>query len=206
MAKTNAQIPVTAFLVLSLLAEASAHGYELEHLVWNRGFRFWTDIKRSSIYNALKMLEERGFVKAKTEEGGGPVRRVFGITDLGRKIFENEALRHLAYPSHPHSEIDLGIYSLSLLNSSSILSSLTSCLDHLKGREKFLQERLQWCWDNDLEIPALAFERPLYALQAEIKFLERLKSQMKKGRMPKGDWKKYIYKEPPSEGFENGDE
>ena len=48
--------------VFTLLGEASRHGYEIERLIEERGFREWTAIAFSSIYFLLGRLEKRGLV------------------------------------------------------------------------------------------------------------------------------------------------
>jgi DNA-binding PadR family transcriptional regulator len=102
-------LPDSAFVVLALVAEGDAHGYEIQRLAHNRGFRFWTKLQRSSIYNALVLLEKQRLITAHVRAGEGPDRKVYRITPQGRAQLRAEAVRHLGAPDHPRSEIDLGL-------------------------------------------------------------------------------------------------
>jgi len=192
-------LPSTQFLVLALLAEKEAHGYELEGMVFTRGFRYWTDLKRSSIYSALKRLEADGLVKARLAEGrGGPMRKIFSTTPAGRKRLCADAVRHLATPAHPRSEVDLGIYALPFLPQEEALESLRVCREHLEQRAAFLTERLGWCRGKRLKMVALNFERPLLALRAELRWLRKVEKALSDGDLELScQWDQYEYLEPP---------
>ncbi len=186
-------------LVLALLAEGPAHGYQLERLVWNRGFRYWAAVKRSSIYSALKRLGQLGLLEATLEEGSAAPRKVYAITEGGRKRLADETLSHLATPDHPHSEIDLGIYALPHLSRERALDGLASGRATLMGRLAFLEERLEWCKQQDLPLVALSFERPLLALRAELTWLDRVREAIEEGDLDTAalEWKLYEYRQPP---------
>lgn len=76
--------------LLGLLARRPAHGYELhdafEAMVG--GEQVW-DLKPAQVYTTLSRLEREGLV---TEEGvqqdAGPEKRIYAITDSGRKELE----------------------------------------------------------------------------------------------------------------------
>lgn len=187
----------SGFLVLALLAESRAHGYEIQRLARNRGFQFWTKLQRSSIYNALVSLEAEGLISAHVEAGGGPDRKVYEITEAGRARLHEDGIHHLKAPAHPRSELDLGIYALPFLSRGDAKAALARCIEGLTQRKAFLEERLEWCRARELWIPALAFERPLLALRAEIEWLERVAIEYEARRIKPDEWAKYIYREPP---------
>ena len=54
-----------AFVVLAVLAEAEGHGYEVRRRVHERGFRFWADLGRTSIYNAISRLDREGLIASR---------------------------------------------------------------------------------------------------------------------------------------------
>lgn len=192
-------LPTSAFLVLSLIGEGQTHGYELEKLIKNRGFRYWTDVQKTSIYNALKFLEKKRLITARLEDGGGPTRKVYRITDAGLKQLSRDGLAHLAAPAHPRNEVDLGMYVLPFLKKEDALEAIEEGLRLLNARLEFIRERLKWCEERKLELPILAFERPMVALEVEIQWLKRVKqriSKSSKGGIDDG-WKAYEYREPP---------
>ncbi len=196
-------LPPSLFLVLALLAEGEAHGYRLEHMAWERGFRYWTDIGRSSIYAALRTLQREGLAEASLSQGGGPPRRVLRITEAGRQRLRDEAAAHLERPAHPRSEIDLGLYALPFLEPDAALASLRSGYAALAARRDFLAERLEWCRARHLPLAALNFERPLLALEAELAWLQKLIDGLAAGDLDlrSYDWQRYEYLEPPGPEF-----
>lgn len=192
-----------AFVILALVGEGEAHGYQLQRLVRERGFRYWTDIKRSTIYNLLSSLERAGLIAARVVPGSGPVRRVYSITRSGIARLREEAVRHLSSPGHPRSELDLGVYAVPFLSRAEARAAFRRALTHLRAREAFLEERLEWCRARGLVLPALAFERPLVALQAEVVWLERLADAIEQGVLLRSaDWAEYVYRKPPGSGPE----
>jgi DNA-binding PadR family transcriptional regulator len=191
-------LPDSGFLVLALLAEGETHGYEIQRLVHNRGFRFWTRLQRSSIYNALSLLEKEGLISVHMTAGEGPDRKVYRITKSGEARLRMEGMRHLSDPAHPRSEIDLGIYALPFLPKAQATKAFTECLGHLRARRAFLEERLEWCRARKLRIPALAFERPLLVLDAEIAWVERVARTYSRDGASGEEWAHYVYREPPA--------
>jgi PadR family transcriptional regulator AphA len=196
-------LPDSAFVVLALLAEGDTHGYDLHRTVHDRGFRFWTKLQRSSIYNALAMLEQQRLISAHVQPGDGPDRKVYRITKRGRAALAKEAARHLGNPAHPRSELDLGIYALSFMSNDQARDAFAECLGHMRARREFLAERLEWCRARGLRLPALAFERPLLVLDAEIAWLDRVSREYEPS--PSAEWARYEYREPPAADVERVD-
>jgi len=191
-------LPDSAFVVLAVLAERPMHGYDLQKVVHNRGFLFWTQLRRSSSYKALQLLERNGLVAATIEAGTGPSRNVYSITERGLDQLRTEGRRKLATPGHPRSEIDLAIYALPFLPRKQACAALRQCREHLAARAEFLRERLQWCTARGLRLPALSFERPLAALEAEMTWLDGLVADYAAGvDLSTEEWNHYEYLAPP---------
>lgn len=191
-------LPDSAFVVLALVAEGETHGYNIQRIVHDRGFQFWTSLKRSSAYNALVILEEEGLIRSERLPGEGPDKKVYHITEAGKKKLVEDGSRHLSFPANAKSEIDLGIYVIPLLPKKIARESLAQSVRHLNARKMFLEERLKWCRERKLELPALAFERPLLLLMAEINWLKKVQRELDAGvRLKSEDWQKYEYREPP---------
>jgi len=69
--------------LLLLLHCNESHGYELLEGLKLFGFE-QNPVDLSTVYRMLRSLEERRFVTSRWEtEGGGPARRVYGITEEG---------------------------------------------------------------------------------------------------------------------------
>jgi poly-beta-hydroxybutyrate-responsive repressor len=76
--------------LLLLLAEASAHGYELIDRLRPFGFELGDP---ASIYKSLRQMEAEGLVTSSWElSSRGPARRVYALTSDGRDLLEAWAL------------------------------------------------------------------------------------------------------------------
>ena len=74
-------------IILSLLGDGPCHGYILMQNIGRT--RLWKDNKpdAAGVYRALKDMESRGLIQSQAMIPGkaGPERKVFAITDEGRK-------------------------------------------------------------------------------------------------------------------------
>lgn len=192
-------MPVTAYLVLTLLAEGDAHGYELQRLVHERGLRFWTDIQRSSVYAALKRLEGQGHVRGDLSQGAGPPRKVFAITETGRGAMRDAARVFLAAPRHPRNEVDLGILALPFLDLDEARALVRDGIELLAQREAFVTHQLKWCEERGLELPSMNFDRPMRSIATDRAWLQELQERLAdRSEAPDaGEWSDYEYVEPP---------
>jgi DNA-binding PadR family transcriptional regulator len=68
------------YVVLDLLKDKPAHGYELIRALGERFGGFYTP-SPGAVYPTLQMLEDMGYVIADQQEG----RKVYSITDAGRQ-------------------------------------------------------------------------------------------------------------------------
>ena len=72
--------------ILALLGEGPMHGYEMIQKLEERTGGRWRP-SAGSIYPTLQLLEDEGLVSAEEIDG----RRVFSLTDAGRKALEERA-------------------------------------------------------------------------------------------------------------------
>ena len=69
-------------IVLAILAESPAYGYEITLRLREQGF---ADIVEGTVYALLLRIEQRGFVDVeKVPSEKGPPRKVYSINALGR--------------------------------------------------------------------------------------------------------------------------
>ncbi|MFJ6651690.1 PadR family transcriptional regulator [Microbacterium sp. NPDC091313] len=69
-------------IVLAVLAQRAAYGYEITAKLRERGF---ADIAEGTIYALLVRIEQRGLVDVeKVPSEKGPPRKVFTLNDTGR--------------------------------------------------------------------------------------------------------------------------
>jgi poly-beta-hydroxybutyrate-responsive repressor len=73
--------------VLLLLAEGSRHGYELKEQVRQFLGEDHTDV--ANLYRLLRQLEVERIVRSRwCPPAGGPARRVYDLTSMGRRLLE----------------------------------------------------------------------------------------------------------------------
>lgn len=72
-------------VVLSLLAEAPMHGYQVNATLEERNIRDWAAVSRPQVYYSLEKLTSAGFISVVGEDAvAGPERRVYRTTRQGR--------------------------------------------------------------------------------------------------------------------------
>lgn len=73
----------TRFVILGLLMHSDLSGYDIKKIVETQLQYFWSE-SYGQIYPALAALEAEGMI-AHREEGGGVPRKMYSITELGKK-------------------------------------------------------------------------------------------------------------------------
>lgn len=75
-------------LCLAILSFGDATGYEIRKESTEGRFSYFDDASFGSIYPALARLEAEGLVTVREEpQAGKPARKVYSITEAGRKVF-----------------------------------------------------------------------------------------------------------------------
>jgi len=82
--KQTAVTPV----VLGMLSLGPRSGYDIKAVV-DRSTRFFWAASYGQIYPELRRLEEEGLIEGEDAPSGGRSRRVFRLTDAGRKALED---------------------------------------------------------------------------------------------------------------------
>lgn len=117
---TNAELAI-----LSLIAQQSRHGYEIEQVIEERGMREWTEVGFSSIYYLLKKLERKGFITGRLEAGErGPARKVYYITSTGEEAVYAGGLDALMVPCRGYHQLMLGLAMLPRIEPIEALAAL----------------------------------------------------------------------------------
>jgi DNA-binding PadR family transcriptional regulator len=74
------------FLFLALLGAGPAHGYDLKRAYDGRFGAVWGRLNIGQVYTTMARLERDGYVAHETvAQGDRPDKKVYEITDLGRK-------------------------------------------------------------------------------------------------------------------------
>ena len=68
MPDTEEFLPSTYLAVLTILGGGAEYGYEVNNIIEQFGYREWVDLRFSSVYKALSVLEKRGLVEGKKKD------------------------------------------------------------------------------------------------------------------------------------------
>ncbi len=84
---------VLELCVLSLLKKHDWYGYEISEFLSN-----YISIADGTVYPILRKLKSEGLVTTyMQEESGGPPRKYYSLTKLGREIYEKEKAEYLKF-------------------------------------------------------------------------------------------------------------
>ena len=119
-------------VVLSLLAEQPHHGYDLDRVIEQRGYRQWTSLAFSSVYYLLKRLSERGLLEP--DEGSQGRRTVFRLTEAGRRELRQAAGERVLAPAPPSAGVLPALNAYSRLDDPELVTLLVRRAEALLGR------------------------------------------------------------------------
>lgn len=84
---------VLELCVLSLLSKRDCYGYEISEYLSSQ-----IDIADGSVYPVLRKLKSDGYlITYLQEESGGPPRKYYRLTALGREFYEAERSEYLEF-------------------------------------------------------------------------------------------------------------
>ena len=119
-------------IILGFLMNNSMTGYGLKK-AFSISFSFFSGISYGSIYPALKKMEGEGLITmARQIQDGSPNRKVYTITDKGKKLFRDS----LQEPIHQEPKRDSFLMHLFFFAHLSPAEGLKKARSHLEYVEK----------------------------------------------------------------------
>ena len=119
-------------VLLSLLAEQPRHGYDLDRVIEQRGYRQWTSLAFSSVYYLLKRLSKRGLLEP--DEGSQGRRTVFRVTEAGHRELRQAAGERVLAPAPPSAGVLPALNAYSRLDDPALAALLARRAEALLGR------------------------------------------------------------------------
>jgi len=84
---------VLELCVLALLKKCDRYGYEISEYLSGR-----IDIADGTVYPILRKLKADGLVTTYlSEDSGGPPRKYYSLTQIGRETFESDYIEYLRF-------------------------------------------------------------------------------------------------------------
>jgi DNA-binding PadR family transcriptional regulator len=124
-----------ALTVLSLLRQGPMHPYEMQRLIRERKKDVFLDLKRGSLYHAIKRLETAGLIAAveREREGRRPERTVYRLTADGKRELLDWLRALLAKPVHEPSQFYAAMSFIPLLLPADVVKQLEGRITRLKA-------------------------------------------------------------------------
>jgi DNA-binding PadR family transcriptional regulator len=174
--------------ILGILCQQSQYGYELEKTIEERDMRAWTTIGFSSIYYALKKLENKGLIESSVEDvKGKPSRKIYSVTESGYAAMKEKLKEVLSQNKKLISPFDLGIAYHFLLESKEVIECLTHYLESLNERETLLKHTMKEREKQGVPYRVIAlFSHPLALIEAEKRWVIQFIQDQEKWRNAHG--------------------
>jgi DNA-binding PadR family transcriptional regulator len=190
-------IPATQIALLLILSEESAHAWHIKKILDERGFEEWVDMKRSTIYKSLGILEKKKYIHGEKKRDEQLSKKIYTITKDGEQKICEQIQFCLRSPPRSKSLFDLGLAGISLLFKSDALFALEKYKTELDNGIQWFELQLNKMENvdeiaqsdpnqvivggatakefqssrNKFVVKAL-FERPYYIVKAQRKWLE----------------------------------
>ena len=164
-------------LILGSLLEQDMHGYELKKVIENRTGDF-TNYQFGSIYYAIKTLlkDESIELVGVYDSKDKPSKKVYKITQKGKKVFINELKETLTDTKRRYYKIDEGIFYINHLDSKEALKILHLNLQYTNNALMYLQEHIKSFQNENMRKyhASLIIEHSIDHLKAEKKWLKKV--------------------------------
>ncbi len=129
-----------SLFLLGILMAQSAHGYQINDFIEKTLIQV-TDMKKSTAYALLERMSGAGLVTVHSEqEGNRPPRKVYSITDQGRREFYTLLRDNLTTVDAPVYKGDMGLLFLDYLPAQEAADRLRIRREHLRTQIDTLQQ------------------------------------------------------------------
>ncbi|MFD2422111.1 PadR family transcriptional regulator [Amycolatopsis pigmentata] len=186
MASSNQPLTALAMAVLELLHERPMHPYEMTQVMRQRRTDRRVKLRPGSLYHTVERLESQDFLEVvdTQRQGRRPERTVYGITELGRDTYAEQAREMLAtlapdYTPYPMAlaagtelsrEDFLEQLGLRVMNLRQQLAADKVAVDHLLGEDL---NRMYW----------VDFAYVNHQRKSELEWTEKLIEDLESGRI-----------------------
>ena len=180
---TNAELAI-----LSLIAEAPRHGYELEQVIEERGMREWTEVAFSSIYFILNGLVKKGLADSALQPaaGRGPAKKVFATTPAGRVALHDGVLQAISLAEHDNRRFLLGLSCLPLLSPSEVEEAFSQRIAFLQAKQQQFSQHPALTQPHFPAHVRAMFTYSAELIQAELAWTQQFLADYQKGNQSYG--------------------
>ncbi len=170
-------------IVLGLLGERPMHGHELHRIVRAHG-ELYSDLKKANLYHLLAKLEERGYLRVRSEagtRGRRGERLVYAITAEGRRRLGALLRAVLRSYETTHSGIEVAAVLMSQLPPAECVALLRERRKAVRSRRAMLAKEFA-DFGNRGAFAQISADHVLAYVDAELAWIDRsLKRLVAKG-------------------------
>jgi DNA-binding PadR family transcriptional regulator len=188
MSRSTAPLTPLAMAVVELLHERSMHPYEMSQLMRERRVDYRVKLRPGSLYHTVERLQEQGIIEVvdTQRQGRRPERTVYGLTELGRDRFVDQARTMIATPAQEYPQYPVALSAANELDQD-------DAVEQLKMRVVTLRAQIaadQVVIDHVLvrQLPKMYWIDYAYVhhqRQSELDWTEKLIDDLESGRI---DW------------------
>ena len=182
-------------LILYYLNIKPTHGSEIQKFIQVSGMDQWTKVQSGSIYYALTKLEKEKFIQVLREERtGSRVRKIYEITELGRKELEKEMRAELMTPIIETGSLKYIVYPMiSVLTMQETKQVIEKHICDLREKKNYWESwRDVKAGTTTSKLTKLSFDMTIHALEDQIIWHQELLSCLENYRNESEDMVKTI--------------
>ena len=176
-------------LVLSCLAQAPRHGYEIKRELEQKHVQWWAKCEHGHLYAALTRLEKHQLIQREEEDPPGR-RRVHAITDAGRSHLAQALVSLGKSEDTSYFDVDLFLSGAALLDLDQVLGVLHRREAVLSAQLKEAESLRDRVFAHLPPVGRLVLQHRLQHLEQEIRFalqaVETLETEALWGRLGPG--------------------
>ncbi|NHJ01427.1 MAG: hypothetical protein EAX86_04760 [Candidatus Heimdallarchaeota archaeon] len=151
MSVKGTKLTLNDITVLGLLNEEKrgVTGLQLEEAIERRGMRVWTKIGKSSVYHALKKLQNYKYavneiIINRKDAISPPIKeKYYRITEYGRKELEKAVYTVLANHEKMIDPFDIAFAFSGVLTQEKLIEAITQRVSEIETRKKRLEESIK---------------------------------------------------------------
>ena len=186
MVRSTVPLTPLAMAVLELLHERSMHPYEMTQIMRDRRVDYRVKLRPGSLYHTVERLQEQGIIEVvdTQRQGRRPERTVYGLTELGRDRFVEQARAMLGTPAQEYPQYPVALSAANELDQADAVEQLRMRVVSLRAQIAADQVVI----DHVLvrQLPAMYWIDYAYVhhqRQSELDWTEKLIDDLESGRI-----------------------
>ena len=156
-------------LLLGIIAETPINPYEITKLMDYISVGNWLSLAPSSIYAAIKSLQDKGYITGKNiKEGNMPEKTVYGITEAGQEQLITAIEGFLENLDWDYAQFNIAAILICHIAKDRALEILNGKVKKLNAKKDALQEKLKELEVTEPMTGLHAIKHMIYLTDADI--------------------------------------